>query len=67
MLQHCAEALVQHLDGGVARIWTLDESGEVLELQASAGACAEFDAGHSQRADRALGDRRDRAARASRS
>jgi PAS domain S-box-containing protein len=37
MLQHCAEALVQHLHGGLARIWTLDDHEPVLDLQASAG------------------------------
>jgi PAS domain S-box-containing protein len=37
MLHHCAEALVQHLHGGLARIWTLDEDEPVLDLQASAG------------------------------
>src|SRR5437764_9612552 len=37
MLQLCAEALVRHLDVALARIWTLDDAGEVLELQASAG------------------------------
>ena len=37
MLQHCAEALVQHLHGGLARIWTLDEHEPALDLQASAG------------------------------
>jgi two-component system sensor histidine kinase/response regulator len=47
MLNQCAEALVQHLDGGFARIWTLDESGEVLHLAAGAGLCTAFDAGHS--------------------
>lgn len=36
-LQSCAEALVEHLEAAFARIWTLDENGEVLELQASAG------------------------------
>jgi two-component system sensor histidine kinase/response regulator len=48
MLHQCAEALVHHLDGGFARIWTLDESGQVLQLEAGAGICAAFDAGHSQ-------------------
>jgi two-component system sensor histidine kinase/response regulator len=46
MLHQCAEALVQHLDGGFARIWTLDESGQVLHLEAGAGLCGAFDAGH---------------------
>ena len=37
MLQRCAEALVDHLHGAFARIWTLNPQGDVLELQASAG------------------------------
>jgi PAS domain S-box-containing protein len=37
MLRRCAEALVQHLDAAFARIWTLNEPEQVLELQASAG------------------------------
>jgi PAS domain S-box-containing protein len=37
MLQECAGSLVQYLDGGLARIWTLNEQEPVLELQASAG------------------------------
>jgi PAS domain S-box-containing protein len=36
-LNRCAEALVRHLDAAFARIWTLDETGQTLELQASAG------------------------------
>jgi two-component system sensor histidine kinase/response regulator len=48
MLRQCAEAVVQHLDGGFARIWTLDGAGDVLELEAGAGACGPFDAGHSR-------------------
>jgi two-component system cell cycle sensor histidine kinase/response regulator CckA len=36
-LQRCAEALVTHLGAAFARIWTLNESETVLELQASAG------------------------------
>jgi two-component system, sensor histidine kinase and response regulator len=43
MLQECAEALVQHLGGGFTRIWTLDERGEALDMQAGAGVCAPFD------------------------
>ena len=38
MLQHCADALVTHIHGGAARIWTYTDAGEVLELQAVAGA-----------------------------
>ena len=36
-LEQCARALVTHLGAAFARIWTLNERGEVLELQASAG------------------------------
>jgi signal transduction histidine kinase len=46
MLQQCADALVQHLDGGVARIWTLDESEQALDLQATAGRCAPLEGLH---------------------
>jgi signal transduction histidine kinase/ActR/RegA family two-component response regulator len=37
MLHRCAEAMVQHLHGAFARVWTLNEAEGVLELQASAG------------------------------
>jgi signal transduction histidine kinase len=43
MLQRCAEALVNDLDGGLARIWTLDESMRTLELRASAGTHTRID------------------------
>jgi two-component system, sensor histidine kinase and response regulator len=43
MLQLCAEALIQHLDGGVAHIWTLNDGEAMLELQASAGKSTSFD------------------------
>ncbi|HUE89352.1 MAG TPA: PAS domain S-box protein [Vicinamibacterales bacterium] len=36
-LQRCAEALVTHLGAAFARVWTLNQSENVLELQASAG------------------------------
>src|SRR5260370_22823419 len=36
-LQQCVEVLVRDVDGGTARIWTLHDSENVLELQASAG------------------------------
>ena len=48
MLQLCAEALVRHLDVALARIWTLDDAGEVLELQASAGMYTHIDGAHSR-------------------
>ncbi|MEM9567332.1 MAG: ATP-binding protein [Cyanobacteria bacterium P01_E01_bin.34] len=37
VLQDCAEALVEHLDGSLARLWVLEEHSEQLELVASAG------------------------------
>jgi signal transduction histidine kinase len=43
MLQQCAEAMVKHLDGGLARIWTLNEPDRMLELQASAGTHTQLD------------------------
>jgi signal transduction histidine kinase len=44
MLKGCAEALAADLDGGHARIWTLDERDQVLDLRASEGASADVDA-----------------------
>ena len=43
MLQQCTEALVKHLDSGLARIWTLNDAERMLELQASAGAHTQLD------------------------
>ena len=43
MLQGCADALVADLHDGLARIWTLDESGQMLELRASGGTGAGID------------------------
>ncbi len=37
MLRECAEALARHLETPFARIWTLNNRENVLELQASAG------------------------------
>lgn len=48
MLQHCAEALVKHLDAAFARIWTLNEAENVLELQASAGLYTHLDGAHAR-------------------
>jgi PAS domain S-box-containing protein len=36
-LQLCAEGLVRQLDAALARIWTLNETENMLEMQASAG------------------------------
>jgi serine phosphatase RsbU (regulator of sigma subunit) len=48
MLRRCAEAMVRHLDGALARIWTLNEADNVLELQASAGLYTHTDGTHSR-------------------
>ncbi len=48
MLQKCADALVQPLDGGFAAIWTLDEAGQMLELMATAGVDTDVDAAYSR-------------------
>ncbi len=36
-LQRCTAAMVRHLDAALARVWTLDETGDFLELCAHAG------------------------------
>jgi serine phosphatase RsbU (regulator of sigma subunit)/putative methionine-R-sulfoxide reductase with GAF domain len=46
VLRRCAEAMVRHLDGAFARIWTLNEAEGVLELQASAGLYTHTDGAH---------------------
>jgi predicted ATPase/signal transduction histidine kinase len=46
MLQHCTEAVVQHLDAAFARIWTLNCEEQILELQASAGMYTHIDGAH---------------------
>jgi PAS domain S-box-containing protein len=46
MLRRCAEAVVGHLGGALARIWTLNEAEGVLELQASAGLYTHTDGAH---------------------
>ncbi|MEG4961080.1 MULTISPECIES: PAS domain S-box protein [unclassified Microcoleus] len=47
-LQYCSDAVVRHLDAAFARIWTLNEEGNVLELQASAGIYTHIDGAHSR-------------------
>ena len=46
VLQRCAIALHEHLDAAFARIWTLDESEQMLTLQASAGMYTHLDGNH---------------------
>jgi len=48
MLTMCTEAIVQHLDAAFARIWTVDATGSMLELQASAGLYTHIDGGHAR-------------------
>jgi PAS domain S-box-containing protein len=46
ILQRCAEAMVEHLDAAFARIWTLNEAEQMLELRASAGMYTHLDGPH---------------------
>jgi PAS domain S-box-containing protein len=48
IVHRCCEALVRHLDAAFARVWTLSDSGKVLELQASAGLYTHLDGPHSR-------------------
>lgn len=43
ILQRCAEAMVEHLDAAFARVWTLNDAEQVLELRASAGMYTHLD------------------------
>ncbi len=46
ILQHCVESMVRNLDAAFARVWTLNEADNVLELQASAGLYTHIDGPH---------------------
>src|SRR5271166_2814568 len=48
ILGECGEAIVRHLDAAFARIWTLNDDGKMLELQASAGMYTHLDGPHSR-------------------
>ena len=48
ILQRCTKSMVGHLDAAFARIWTLNEEENVLELQASAGRYTRLDGAHSR-------------------
>jgi PAS domain S-box-containing protein len=48
MLQQCAGLVVRHLDVAFARVWTLNEATQTLELQASAGCYTHLDGPHSR-------------------
>ncbi|MEM6353055.1 MAG: PAS domain S-box protein [Cyanobacteria bacterium P01_D01_bin.14] len=45
-LQHCTDAMVEHLDAAFARVWTLDSARTTLELQASSGLYTHIDGAH---------------------
>src|SRR5579863_706711 len=47
ILGECSEAIVRHLDAAFARIWTLNDDGTMLDLQASAGMYTHLDGSHS--------------------
>jgi signal transduction histidine kinase/ActR/RegA family two-component response regulator len=47
-LYRCCEAIVENLDAAFARIWTLDNNANALELQASAGLYTHTDGEHSR-------------------
>ena len=47
-LQRCAQAVVGALEAAFARIWTLNEADQILELQASAGLYTHLDGPHSR-------------------
>jgi PAS domain S-box-containing protein len=47
-LQRCAEILVRNIDAAFARVWTVNEKENVLELRASAGMYTHIDGGHAR-------------------
>jgi two-component system NtrC family sensor kinase len=49
-LHYRCEAIVRHLDAAFARVWTLDQENNILELQASAGIHTHIDSQHSRKA-----------------
>jgi PAS domain S-box-containing protein len=48
MLQQCAELVVRYLDVAFARVWTLNQTTQTLELEASAGCYRHLDGAHSR-------------------
>ena len=47
-LEQCAESLNRHIEAAFVRIWTASETGDVLELQASAGMYTKIDGVHAR-------------------
>jgi len=48
ILQKCAEAIVKHVEAAFARVWLLNDAGDVLELHASAGMYTRINGTHSR-------------------
>lgn len=48
VLQRCVQAVVTHLGAATARIWTLDDAAQALEVQASAGIDTHLDRAHAR-------------------
>jgi PAS domain S-box-containing protein len=48
MTHRCVEETVKHLKGAFARIWTLDDGADVLELRASAGLYTHINGDHAR-------------------
>lgn len=48
ILESCSRALVKYLDAAFARIWTLNQDENALELQASAGIYTHIDGTHAR-------------------
>ena len=46
MLRRCTQSMVNHLDAAFARIWTLNERENVLELRASSGLYTHLNGAH---------------------
>jgi PAS domain S-box-containing protein len=48
ILQLSADSIVRHLEAAFARIWTINDQGDMLELQASAGQYTRLDGEHAR-------------------
>src|ERR1700683_27723 len=48
ILQVSADSIVRHLEAAFARIWTINDQGDMLELQASAGQYTRLDGEHAR-------------------
>ena len=48
MLQGCCEVIVKYMQAAFARVWTLNEVANILELQASAGLYTRINGNHAQ-------------------